>query len=108
MKNTDLHRVSIGIFVDGQGWSNYQLADLNEVLKDPPIEHLFEYLKVKINEDIEELKNMPSVPKELYDINRCKNMPKRLSYGIIDYEKWAEEQYLLYKAELSIEQRSHK
>jgi len=108
MKNTDLHRVSIGIFVDGEGWSNYELGDLNEVLKDPPVEHLFEYLKLKINEDIEQLKNMSLVFREIYDIHRCKNMPRHLGSGLIDYEKWAEEQHMIYKAELHFEQRPHK
>ena len=108
MKNIDLHRISIGIFVDGEGWSNYELGDLNEGLKDPPVEHLFEYLKLKINEDIEQLKSMPIGIRQTYDIHRCKNMPKQIALGFIDYDKWAEEQHMIYKAELHFEQGPHK
>ena len=51
---------------------------------------------------------MSLVFREIYDIHRCKNMPRHLGNGLIDYEKWAEEQHMIYKAELHFEQRPHK
>lgn len=92
MNKSDLHKVGVSIWINGIGWSDYTLNDTKLKFKDDePLNHykygssvsdIIDYVKIKVCEDLDQLKEINISRNEGYTwkeppVEGCKNMPQK-------------------------------